>query len=100
MHFSSSCPLQEVEKAENGSLKTLMEGVSMTENLLMKAFREHGLQKYGAVGDAFDPNFHDALFEMPVPDAEPNTVAQVLKEGYTLRGRVIRPATVGTVKNA
>lgn len=91
---------QEVGKADNGSLKTLIEGVSMTETLLIKAFREHGLLKFGAVGDVFDPNFHEALFEIPVPDAAPNTLAQVLKEGYSLKGRVIRPASVGIVKNA
>jgi len=46
----------------------------------------------------FDPNIMMALFEMPVPDKEPGTVAQVLKTGYMLNDRVLRPADVGVVK--
>lgn len=50
--------------------------------------------KYGAVGDKFDPNLHDALFR--IPDAnEPDTVGQIVKVGYKIKDRVLRPAQVG-----
>lgn len=77
-----------------------MDGVGMTETLLSKAFKEHGLVNYGAKGDAFDPNLHDALFQLVDPDLEKGSIGQVLKTGYTLKGRVIRPAQVGTVRDA
>ena len=75
-----------------------MQGVSMTESLLTKAFEQNGLVKYAARGDKFDPNLHDALFEVPDPELEVGTLGQVLKAGYTLKSRVIRPAQVGTVR--
>jgi molecular chaperone GrpE len=87
-----------VNKAGNESLKTLMEGVSMTKSMLEKSFKEHGLAKYGVKGDAFDPNFHEALFQIPDATLAEGSVGQVLTTGYTLKGRVIRPAQVGTVK--
>jgi molecular chaperone GrpE len=87
-----------MEKPGNETLKTLMEGVSMTDKLLVKAFSEHGLVSFGEKGEVFDPNKHDALFQIPDPSLEPGQLGQVLKKGYELKGRVIRPAQVGTVK--
>ena len=90
--------LQEVNKAGNETMKQLMQGVDMTSALLAKAFGEHGLVKCGEKGEKFDPNLHEALFEMPDPSAEPGTIGQILKVGYVLKGRVVRPAQVGTIK--
>lgn len=58
-------------------LKTVVEGVRMTENLMAKAFKQNGLVQYGEKGDKFDPTLHDALFEMPDPELQPGDVAQV-----------------------
>ena len=79
------------------AVKTLVEGVEMTESAMLKVFKKEGLERYGKVGDKFDPNLHDAMFTVDDPDAEPGTIAQVIKTGYTLHDRVIRAAQVGTV---
>jgi len=89
---------QELNKPGNETMKRLMEGVNMTNSLMEKAFNEHGLAKCGVKGEKFDPNLHEALFEMPDPSQEPGTIGQVLKVGYVLKGRSIRPAQVGTIR--
>ena len=86
--------------ADDAKLETLVEGVEMTRKTLVKAFGGQGVAEYGAAGDAFDPALHEALFEMPDPDREPGTIAQVVKTGFTMRDRVIRAAQVGVVKKA
>jgi molecular chaperone GrpE len=55
------------------------------------------LLQFESLTKKFDPNFHDCLFQVPDPTKEPGTVAQVLKDGFTLNGRVLRPASVGVV---
>jgi len=73
----------------------LLEGVEATNRQLNAVFERHGLSKYGEVGDPFDPNLHEALFTVPTAERQPGTVAAVMKVGYLLNGRVIRPAKVG-----
>ena len=64
-------------------------------------FGKHGLTRVDpAAGDKFDPNFHEALFQLPVPDKENNTVAVVTQKGFALNGRTLRAAKVGVVKNS
>jgi molecular chaperone GrpE len=77
----------------------LVEGVEMTQKQLTKVFVQHGVVKYGAVDDVFDPEIHDALFKMPDPSKPDGTVGAVLKSGYKLNDRVIRAAEVGTIVN-
>merc|ERR1712146_36635 len=77
---------------------TLLEGVEMTNTELQKVFVSQKLVKYGVQGEKFDPNLHDALFEIPDPSQEAGTIGQVVKAGYTLQGRVLRAAQVGTIK--
>jgi len=81
-------------------LKTLFEGIQMTDTNLTKAFEKHGLSKFGKVGEVFDPNRHEALYEYPDPTKEPGTLGQIMKTGFTLNGRVIRPAEVGVIKKS
>ncbi|TFJ82048.1 hypothetical protein NSK_006714 [Nannochloropsis salina CCMP1776] len=81
-------------------LATLVEGVAMTDAQLQKVFAANQIVQYGKPGDKFDPHMHDALFEYDEEGREGGSVGQVLKTGYTLNGRVIRPAQVGTVKKA
>lgn len=83
---------------QNKILTQLYEGIEMTEVGLMKAFEANGLKKYGQPGDVFDPNIHEALYEYPDPKQEPGTVGQVMKVGFMLNDRVLRPAEVGVVK--
>jgi molecular chaperone GrpE len=79
---------------------TLVEGVEMTQSQLTKVFNSHGVVKYGAVDDVFDPEIHDALFKMPDPSKSDGTVGAILKPGYKLNDRVIRAAEVGTIVNS
>lgn len=86
------------DKENNPVLATLYEGIKMTDDGLNKAFEKNGLKKFGSVGDKFDPNMHDALFEYPDPTKEPGTLGQVMKIGFSLKGRTIRSAEVGVIK--
>lgn len=76
-------------------LKTLLEGVEMTEKQLIEVFRKFGLEKYNPVDEEFDPNRHNAVFQVPDASKPADRVAVVLKAGYMLHDRVIRPAEVG-----
>ncbi|CAM9201944.1 unnamed protein product, partial [Ectocarpus fasciculatus] len=75
----------------------LLQGVEMTQKGLVKVFESHGISRFGAVGDVFDPSLHDALCNMPAPDKTPGTIGQLMKPGYKLKDRVIRAAEVATV---
>mmetsp|Transcript_47405 Transcript_47405/g.57403 ORF Transcript_47405/g.57403 Transcript_47405/m.57403 type:complete len:99 (-) Transcript_47405:138-434(-) len=88
------------DKENHAVLATLYEGIKMTDDGLNKAFEKNGLQKFGKVGDKFDPNLHEALFEYPDEKMEPGTLGQVMKVGFTLKGRTIRSAEVGIIKKA
>ncbi len=79
-------------------LANLYEGITMTDDGLAKAFAKNGLKKFGAKGEKFDPNLHEALFEYPDPEGEPGNIGQVMKVGFMLNERVVRPAEVGVVK--
>mmetsp|Transcript_26221 Transcript_26221/g.40644 ORF Transcript_26221/g.40644 Transcript_26221/m.40644 type:complete len:263 (-) Transcript_26221:52-840(-) len=82
----------------NPVLATLFEGIEMTDNGLTKAFEKNGLVKFGELGDKFDPNYHNAMFEYPDPEKEAGSIGQVMKVGFMLHGRTIRPAEVGVIK--
>ncbi len=88
------------EKRESGSddFKALIEGVELTERELLKALTNAGVNKFNPEGEKFDPNFHQAMFEMPNPELPNNSVAQVVQEGYKIGERVLRPAMVGVAK--
>lgn len=85
------------EKAE-GTLKTLLDGIELTERALAQTLSKHGVAKIEAEGAKFDPNLHQAIFEVPNPDVPSGTVVQVVQPGYTIAGRVLRPAMVGIAK--
>jgi molecular chaperone GrpE len=85
-------------KEEHPVLANLYEGIELTERGLMKAFTSNGLEKFGAVGEIFDPNQHEALMEYPDPTKVPGTIGQVMKVGFLLNKRVLRPAEVGVIK--
>jgi molecular chaperone GrpE len=92
--------VSEEEASSNPKLETLRLGVKMTRDGLMKALESNGVVPFGAVNDTFDPNLHAALFEYPDAEKEPGTIGQVLKAGFMLNKRVLRPAEVGVVKKA
>lgn len=80
--------------------KSFVEGVELTERELLKVLAKHGVKKFSPDGEKFDPNVHQAMFEMERPDLPPGHVAQVIQAGYMLGDRVLRPAMVAVVKAA
>lgn len=96
---TQSVPQTEL-RDDNPHLKSLYEGLVMTEAQIQKAFAKHGLLRLDPLGAKFDPYEHEALFHTPVEGREPGTVALVSKVGYKLHGRTLRPALVGVVKEA
>lgn len=94
---TESVPKEEITDA-NQHLKSLYEGLIMTDGQLQKVFSKHGLVKLNPIGAKFDPYEHEALFHSPVEGKEPGSVALVSKIGYKLHGRTLRPALVGVVK--
>lgn len=83
-----------------GLLRSLRDGVVMTDGILMKILEKEGVTRYDPMGQPFDPNLHNALFEVPDATKEPRTVAVVIKKGYMLHDRAVRAADVGVVKAA
>ncbi|MCC9621159.1 nucleotide exchange factor GrpE [Thalassospira sp. MA62] len=81
------------------AMKTLVDGVEMTEKALHKALEQNGIEKLEPLGEKLDPNKHQAVFEMPHPEYPDGHVAQVMQAGYVLKGRLLRPAMVGVAKN-
>ncbi len=83
----------------NAQLKTIYEGVEATERELMRAMAKNGITKIEPLGQKFDPNMHEVIFEIPSMDSEPGTVLQVVETGYMIHERLLRPARVGIAKN-
>jgi molecular chaperone GrpE len=79
-------------------LNTLAVGVEATERELLAGFERHGLRKIEPLGEKFDHNFHQAMFEVADTGKPPGTIVQVMQAGYVLHGRLLRPALVGVAK--
>jgi molecular chaperone GrpE len=91
--------LESLDASGRGSLdagaKLMVEGVELTERELIKTLEKHGVKKVDPVGQKFDPNLHQAMFEAPDPTQAKGHVITVVQSGYALNGRVLRPALVG-----
>src|SRR3954464_9985292 len=79
-------------------LKALLEGVELTERSLLNALEKHGVKKFDPMGEKFDPNFQQAMYEVPDASVASGTVVQVVQAGYTIGDRILRPALVGVSK--
>ncbi|MCO6391633.1 nucleotide exchange factor GrpE [Aliihoeflea aestuarii] len=88
----------EAKGSDDAGFKALIEGVEMTERDMLAALERHGVRKLAPEGERFDPNFHQAMFEIPNTDVPNNTVMQVVQTGYVIGERVLRPAMVGVSK--
>lgn len=86
------------ELREDEKLKGLVTGLEATGREIESVFGRHGISKISAVGEALDPNRHQAMMEMPTADAEPGTVVQEIQTGYMIKDRLLRPALVGVAK--
>jgi molecular chaperone GrpE len=81
-----------------GPAKALLEGVELTEREMLKVLDKHGVKRLDPLGAKFDPNFHQAMFEVPDPNVPSGCVVQVVQPGYVIADRVLRPAMVGISK--
>ena len=79
-------------------VKSHIEGVELTERELIKVMEKHGIRKFDPQGQKFDPNLHQAMFEVPDPSVPSGTVVQVVQPGYMIADRMLRPALVGVAK--
>jgi molecular chaperone GrpE len=82
----------------NPALKTLLEGVEVTERELFKVLERHGITRFDPKGEKFDPHHHEAMVKIDVPGAATDEVVQVLHAGYKIADRVLRPAAVIVAK--
>src|SRR5262245_7855708 len=89
----------ELRETANPGVKALLDGVELTERELLKVLDKHGVKKFEPQkGDKFDPNLHQAMYELPDPSQPAGTVAQVVQPGYMIGERMLRPALVGVAK--
>lgn len=92
-----SVPAEDRVSAD-GAFKALLDGIELTERDLAKSFERHGVKLLDPKGQRFDPNRHQAMFEVPDAEVPSGTVVQVMQAGYVLGDRVLRPALVGVAK--
>ncbi len=85
------------ERADT-SVKALLDGVELTERELLNALEKHGVKKLEPVGLKFDPNMHQAMYEVPDSNAPAGHVVQVIQAGYMIGDRILRPALVAIAK--
>ncbi len=79
---------------QNSGLKSLLEGVEVTERELFKAFERHGITRFDPLGEKFNPHNHEAVVKIDVPNVPADVIVRVLQAGYKIGERVLRPATV------
>jgi molecular chaperone GrpE len=88
----------ETRESADPILKALIEGVELTERSLLNALEKNGVKKFDPSGEKFDPNFQQAMYEVPDASVPPGTVVQVVQAGYMIGDRVLRPALVAVSK--
>lgn len=88
-----------IKDDEDEKVKNLYVGLDMVNTQFDEALSKHGLKKVEALGQKFDPNFHEALAQQASDGKEDMEILQVHQDGYTLNERLIRPAKVVVVKN-
>jgi molecular chaperone GrpE len=84
--------------ANDPALKSFLEGVELTERELLNMLERHGVKKIDPVGQRFDPNNHQAMYEVPNAEVPEGTVVDVMQAGYTIGDRCLRPALVAVAK--
>jgi molecular chaperone GrpE len=88
----------ETRDTADGPLKSLIDGIDLTEREMQRLLAVHGVKPIEAEGQKFDPHKHQAMFEVPDPTRPEGTVVQVVQAGYAIGDRVLRPAMVGVAK--
>jgi molecular chaperone GrpE len=100
MHRALEAIGPELRETGDAKVKALIEGVELTERELLKTLEKNGVKKFSPQGEKFDPNLHQAMYEVQTSDQPPGQVAQVIQAGYLIGDRVLRPALVAVSKAA
>ena len=79
-------------------MKKFLDGIEMTERELLNVFQRHNIRRVETVGQKFDPNYHQAMFEVPTSERPPGIIMQEVQSGYAVGERCLRPALVGIAK--
>lgn len=98
MHRALDAIGPELRESDDAKVKALIEGVELTERELLKTLEKNGVKKFSPQGEKFDPNLHQAMYEVPTSDLTPGLVAEVIQAGYMIGERVLRPAMVAVSK--
>jgi molecular chaperone GrpE len=88
----------DARKSADPAVKALIDGVELTEREFLKALERNGVRQFNPQGQKFDPNLHQAIFEVPDTSVPAGHVVQVVQPGYMIGDRVLRPALVGVSK--
>lgn len=89
---------QAAANAENATLESIREGSELTMTMFAQVLERSGLEKIDPLGEKFDPEKHQAISMVEVPDAQSNSVIEVMQKGFSLNDRLIRPAMVVVAK--
>ena len=98
MHRALETIGPELRESGDAKVKALIEGVELTERELLKTLEKNGVKKFSPQGEKFDPNVHQAMYEVPTSELPPGQVAEVIQAGYMIGDRVLRPAMVAVSK--
>ncbi len=98
MHRAMQALDDELRAKADEATQALLEGVELTERELMNVLDKHGVKRIEPLGQKFDPNRHQAMFEKDDPSVPSGSVVQVMQAGYTIGDRVLRPALVAVAK--
>jgi molecular chaperone GrpE len=88
----------DLRAGSDAAVNSLIEGVELTERELLKALEKNGIRKIEPQGEKFDPNLHQAMYEVPDPSVLSGTIVQVVQPGYVIGERILRPALVAVAK--
>ena len=94
MHRALEVIGPELREQADGKIKSLIEGVELTERELLKSLEKNGVRKFSPQGEKFDPNVHQAVDRVEMPEADDQTVLEEYQKGYNFKGKLLRPAMV------
>ncbi len=85
-------------KEENATIESILEGLEMTDKVFLSTLAKFSIESINPIDETFNPEYHEAVTMVPMPDKKSNTVLEVVQVGFTLNGRLIRPAMVVVVQ--
>ena len=89
---------QELKETDE-RIASLLTGIEAMDKELLKTFEKNGVQRIDPLDQMFDPNFHEVMFEAPIPGKAPGVIIEVIESGYVIGERLLRPARVGIAKD-